>query len=178
MEWKRRNTRIFQNQSKHKIMIFRFIYEDIQTLLQSCEWKSTTNSNHPLILSNWSISMWFLFVMYFMNLLSRILSCDNGQGPLPLYVSSENGRRNIMCINKIIIHPSITAKVLSPLYMFPTNKRNGRRNIMCIKKIIIHLSRHTHTHTHTHTYLHTHTHTHTHIKSSLKLWNYISCTIF
>ncbi|XP_020258783.1 uncharacterized protein LOC109835210 [Asparagus officinalis] len=47
--WQERNRRIFQNQKMHKIMVFRRIYEDINILLRTCNWK-VGNSK---ILSNW-----------------------------------------------------------------------------------------------------------------------------
>ncbi|XP_020258784.1 uncharacterized protein LOC109835211 [Asparagus officinalis] len=48
--WQERNKRIFHDQKLHKIMVFRRIYEDINILLRTCNWK-VGNSD---ILSNWS----------------------------------------------------------------------------------------------------------------------------
>ena len=49
--WKERNSRIFQQQSRHKILVFRHLYEDIQIILRTCTWKTRDIS----ILNNWGI---------------------------------------------------------------------------------------------------------------------------
>jgi len=43
--WKQRNERVFQHKNKHKIMVFRSIYEDIKELLKTCHWKSSRDSH-------------------------------------------------------------------------------------------------------------------------------------
>jgi hypothetical protein len=50
--WQERNRRIFQLKNMHKVFIFRRIYEDINVLLQTCNWKT---NGRELLLSNWGL---------------------------------------------------------------------------------------------------------------------------
>jgi len=53
--WKERNLRIFQLESKHKIMVFQGLYEDIRLLQRTCNWKVDRNIEMQRILSNWNV---------------------------------------------------------------------------------------------------------------------------
>jgi len=53
---KERNAIIFQKESKHKILVFRDIYEDTQVLMQKCVWKEKTDIKLNNTLSNWGIA--------------------------------------------------------------------------------------------------------------------------
>ncbi|XP_020266403.1 uncharacterized protein LOC109841891 [Asparagus officinalis] len=49
--WQERNRRIFHNQRMHKVMVFRRLYEDINVLLRTCNWKAGNEE----VLANWSL---------------------------------------------------------------------------------------------------------------------------
>ncbi|XP_020254179.1 uncharacterized protein LOC109831256 [Asparagus officinalis] len=49
--WQERNRRIFHNQRMHKILVFRRLYEDINVLLRTCNWKA----GNEAVLANWSL---------------------------------------------------------------------------------------------------------------------------
>ncbi|XP_020254023.1 uncharacterized protein LOC109831093 [Asparagus officinalis] len=49
--WQERNRRIFHNQRMHKISVFRRLYEDINVLLRTCNWKA----GNEVVLANWSL---------------------------------------------------------------------------------------------------------------------------
>jgi len=51
--WKERNERIFQKNQMSKVVVFRWLYEDILLLMRMCHWKIGSNSNTEAILSNW-----------------------------------------------------------------------------------------------------------------------------
>jgi hypothetical protein len=50
--WKERSRRIFQQQSMHKILVFRRVYEDVTILIRTCHWKVNYKED---ILANWSV---------------------------------------------------------------------------------------------------------------------------
>lgn len=54
--WQERNRRIFQNQQLQKIMVFRRLYEDINVLMRTCNWKVGTESDVITILCNWGLN--------------------------------------------------------------------------------------------------------------------------
>ena len=53
--WKKRNMRTFQLQQQHKIVVFRRLYEAIWVLLRTSHWKSESNEDSKMILSNWNV---------------------------------------------------------------------------------------------------------------------------
>ena len=50
--WRERNRRIFNSQRLHKITVFRGIYEDINILMRTCQWKVGNDCTQLGILSN------------------------------------------------------------------------------------------------------------------------------
>ena len=54
--WKERNDRIFLSESKHKILVFKNIYDDVQILMHQSKWKDNIQGNLNYILCNWGIS--------------------------------------------------------------------------------------------------------------------------
>ena len=63
--WRERNSRVFQHTSKHKIQVFKELYEDVNILLLPRSKKETFHGNMSSILRNWgiscSIASWFLY---------------------------------------------------------------------------------------------------------------------
>jgi len=53
--WKERNERAFQHKARHKIMVFRGLYEDIRELMRTCHWKSSMERNSLCVYSNWDV---------------------------------------------------------------------------------------------------------------------------
>jgi len=53
--WKERNKKIFKHQKLHKNQIFKRLYENINVLLQICNWKVGNDANVLSILDNWGV---------------------------------------------------------------------------------------------------------------------------
>ena len=51
-----RNERVFQHKARHRIVVFKSIYEDIKELMKTCHWKSSRVSHSLCILSNWDVN--------------------------------------------------------------------------------------------------------------------------
>jgi len=51
---KERNERIFQQKARHKIILFRSIYEDVREIKKNCSWQ-VNNDNSLAVLSNWNV---------------------------------------------------------------------------------------------------------------------------
>ena len=62
--WNERNSTFFCEQKATKIMVFRRLYEDVHTLMQTCHWKWRDRAKYLLALSNWGIhvSEWESFI--------------------------------------------------------------------------------------------------------------------
>jgi len=54
-KWRERNERIFKNNTRHKIIVFRSIYADIKELMTSCQWKPKDDTESKRILSYWNV---------------------------------------------------------------------------------------------------------------------------
>ena len=54
--WRECNVKIFQGVSKHKLQVFKELYECISIPTQQCIWKTTTHETSKFILCNWGFS--------------------------------------------------------------------------------------------------------------------------
>ena len=107
---KERNERIFQQKARHKIILFRSIYEDVREIKKNCSWQ-VNNDNSLAVLSNWNVwAFWgniFVQIMYsclmliFCSYSSVILLVAFGQSGLLFGV----------------LQLMVKVRVLSPLYI-------------------------------------------------------------
>ena len=109
--WKERNEWIFQHKARHKIILFRSIYEDIREIMKNCSWQVNSDRDSLAVLLNWDVwAFWgniFVQIMYsclmliFCSYSSVILLVALGQSGLLFGV----------------LQLMVTVRVLSPLYI-------------------------------------------------------------